>query len=94
MITSLPTSCDGCGVCCHLQHRPPYMPTEMDMLPAKLQREVLAADEASTLPCIWLGADRRCGHYADRPEICRQFELGSEDCLEQRQRHASSPHAV
>ncbi|MCL2647653.1 MAG: YkgJ family cysteine cluster protein [Phycisphaerales bacterium] len=82
---SPPTSCDNCGLCCHLQHRPPYLPTELDTLSAKLQLEVLTADESSPLPCIWLTPDHRCRHYADRPEICRQFELASEDCLHQRQ---------
>jgi Fe-S-cluster containining protein len=29
----------------------------------------------------------RCTIYDDRPTLCREFEAGSEDCLEARQKH-------
>lgn len=36
----------------------------------------------SGLPCIWYDiAAKRCGHYEFRPQACREFEVGGEDCL-------------
>lgn len=33
------------------------------------------------LPCLWFDpATKGCGHYEWRPEICREFEVGGEDC--------------
>jgi Fe-S-cluster containining protein len=33
-------------------------------------------------PCCWLDpATRGCRWYEFRPEVCRVFEMGSEDCL-------------
>ena len=40
----------------------------------------LAPDRA----CVHLGADKRCGIYALRPEMCRVFPVGSECCLSSR----------
>ena len=78
-------SCTGCGACCHLQSIPPYMPTELDAIPQHLADEVAAAaNHQRTGPCLWLNANNRCGHYEHRPEVCRQFELGGEDCQEVR----------
>jgi Fe-S-cluster containining protein len=80
-----PTSCDGCGACCMNETIPPYMPNELDILPAALRAEVEALERAGVAPgagCAWL--DKRtmkCLHYEERPEVCRQFELASEDCL-------------
>lgn len=32
-------------------------------------------------PCIWLDLEtKRCRFYEDRPQICRDFEVGSEGC--------------
>lgn len=31
--------------------------------------------------------DCRCTIYAERPSLCRQFEVGSAECLEARRRH-------
>ncbi|MCI0915580.1 YkgJ family cysteine cluster protein [Stutzerimonas stutzeri] len=41
--------------------------------------------------CAALDRDSmRCSIYARRPLICREFELGSEDCLEERKGSASA----
>lgn len=33
-------------------------------------------------PCLWYDAEaRRCRHYEHRPQVCREFEVGEEDCL-------------
>jgi Fe-S-cluster containining protein len=31
-------------------------------------------------PCIWLEEDGTCRHYAHRPSVCRDFEVGGDDC--------------
>lgn len=32
-------------------------------------------------PCFWLQPDGTCKHHEFRPAACRDFEVGSEDCL-------------
>jgi Fe-S-cluster containining protein len=33
-------------------------------------------------PCLWYDRDaKKCLHYELRPQICREFEVGSKDCL-------------
>ena len=84
-------SCDGCGFCCHLQNRPPFLPSELDRLPPALAHsisdQVLGPDDFSPGPCIWLTPEGRCRHYDHRPSVCREFELNSQDCLEIRRAH-------
>jgi len=81
-----PTSCDACGVCCMAEGVPPYMPSELDVLPLALRREIEAAERRGVRrgeSCVWLDPKTtRCTHYEDRPEVCRQFSLAGEDCLE------------
>ncbi|MCE9531847.1 MAG: YkgJ family cysteine cluster protein [Planctomycetes bacterium] len=37
-------------------------------------------------PCIWLNqTTRQCGHYDWRPQICRDFQMGSGACRAMRQ---------
>ena len=90
-MTKLPIlSCSNCGICCHLQRVPPFMDTELSALPPALAAEVEAEaeiGEADGGPCVWLNGAKQCSHYEHRPEVCRQFELGAEDCLEMRARH-------
>jgi Fe-S-cluster containining protein len=78
-------SCQGCGACCRNQPYPPFMWDADDSPPPDLglvlTASILANDRADDEPCLWLGPDGRCAHYDDRPEICREFELGGEDCL-------------
>lgn len=32
--------------------------------------------------CCWYDADQqRCKHHEHRPNVCRDFEVGSDDCL-------------
>ena len=85
-------NCDHCGACCHLQPAPPYMPTELDVLPRHLLAELQAARPGDGKgPCFWLTSENRCRHYEHRPEVCRQFELGGEDCLAVREEFFSRP---
>ena len=67
------------------------------LLPNKLKRELEAAFDrligpakvripsSTGQPCIWL--DRKtlgCRHYEQRPFCCREFQPGSEVCLDER----------
>jgi Fe-S-cluster containining protein len=63
------------------------MPTELDVLPTAILKE--AGEVEGCGPCSWL-VGGQCKHYQHRPEVCRQFELGGEECLEIR-RHAGLP---
>ena len=91
------TTCEGCGVCCREQILPPFL-DEIDFIPEALQREVIEARkrEAHLLalgnPCIWFDEQtRKCIHHADRPNVCREFVIGEEDCLEIRARWLVNP---
>jgi uncharacterized protein len=83
-------SCAGCGMCCYIQRVPPYMETELDALPAELLKEWMKVSEGvaegTEGPCVWLNGEKKCSHYEERPEVCRQFEMGGEDCREVRER--------
>lgn len=58
-------------------------------MPVVLKKELLQYAErlARGLPstdgvCIWFDpGTRRCKHHELRPEICRDFEIGSVECL-------------
>lgn len=86
MRLSVITSCEGCGVCCMREISPPYM-DEIDLIPRALQDEVNQHRAAMELlgggagPCLWFDmATKRCTHYDDRPNVCREFELNGEEC--------------
>jgi Fe-S-cluster containining protein len=82
------TSCEGCGVCCREQNIPPYL-DEIDFIPRELEKEVLEARkieaELAGKPCIWWEKTTgKCRHHEHRPNICREYEVGGELCLETR----------
>jgi Fe-S-cluster containining protein len=59
-----------------------------DALPESLKLEIvdfrtnIRPNTPGDQPCIWLDlATKRCRHYDYRPRLCRDFELGGEDCL-------------
>ena len=89
-------SCENCGLCCMHMRTPPFLgPTDPEFmaLPEALRREYLTWIESPRIdlldsrgqedsPCIWLNQGTgRCRHYASRPQVCRDFEAGSEACL-------------
>jgi Fe-S-cluster containining protein len=60
------------------------MPNELDVLSPPLRREVERATREGVPPggCLWFDrAKKACLHYDERPEVCRQFELGGEECV-------------
>jgi Fe-S-cluster containining protein len=70
--------------------RDDYLPTPgCKPLPEWLEAELRADLEwvertrrSDDEPCIWFDQEtRRCKHYEYRPELCRDFEVGEEDCL-------------
>ena len=89
-------SCEGCGACCQFVGHPMFLrlvgadlhvDPHYDDLPEELKSELddytegLTANDWGT-PCIWLdGSTKLCRHYEHRPEMCREFELGGDDCL-------------
>lgn len=83
-------SCDGCGACCEHVGYPPVLAIQGEpdweaIIGAGLDEEVLRAiDERRGdrgLPCIWYDEQtHRCRHHDLRPSICREFEMGGEDC--------------
>lgn len=49
-------------------------------------RRLQAGETRDSLACIWLDqVTMRCRYHDYRPSICRDFEVGSEECLEWRQ---------
>lgn len=52
-------------------------------LRAYYERCELTGDWRDGRPCCWYDeATRQCRNYFWRPEICRAFEVGSQECLE------------
>ena len=90
--------CRDCGACCAEMNSPPFMPehfdgTELNALPVDVREDFLDGmrarnrdDWPDNVPCFWLTDDLRCKHYNHRPEICREFEVGSEACQGWRER--------
>ena len=62
------------------------LPTEaIEQLRSYLQR-LLNGEELQDPACIWLNREtNRCRYHEYRPLICRDFEIGSEECLTWRQ---------
>lgn len=83
------TSCDGCGQCCRNQPFPPFLWSFGDMPPdwarEELARQIVGRVRSEDDPCLWLAEDGTCSHYDERPEVCRDFEMGGEGCLRQRE---------
>lgn len=87
-MTDLPIlNCDNCGACCMEMRSPPFigdMDPEFMALPGEMRVAIVThalGDAPPESPCLWLDLEtRRCKHYDLRPEICRDFEVGSDGC--------------
>lgn len=93
-----PIDCTDCGLCCDGQEALPVgywlgilADEDERTLPPELKAELqLLADRfdrtgwpSSGEPCVWFDAETKgCRHYDYRPDICQDFELGGESCLE------------
>jgi len=81
-------SCQAC--CCQLE----VMLMGGDDIPLKFtQRDQWGGWIMARLDDGWCAAlDRNtmlCTIYQRRPMICREFQMGDDDCIEERRRHAS-----
>ncbi len=89
-------SCHGCGVCCLQVGHPPYfwhqdrghtVDEYWNSVPDELRKEVIDYVEQLKepdfgTPCIWYDVEsRNCRHHEYRPRVCRDFEVGSIDCI-------------
>lgn len=90
--------CTDCGACCRCY---PIFARESDVrrepeiarVGVKVE-QFLGKDETAyrLFPlargngCGFLGADQLCGIYETRPEVCRRFSAGSEQCIRARER--------
>ncbi len=83
------TSCDNCGACCLGMDIPLFSLEEFQQLPEELAQEIDEAIDAGLSDlgnsCLWFDqATKTCKHYEHRPEVCREFGVGSEDCMRRR----------
>ena len=67
--------------------------TRWEQMPEELRADLLETILAYTPPakgeldqaCIWLHPDTRlCMHHKSRPQVCRDFEIGCQQCLDWR----------
>jgi Fe-S-cluster containining protein len=95
--------CDGCGACCRTfpvfaaesdAEREPRLRAESRPLPPWLggrewtyQLYPLPFHEA----CCFLDPANRCGIYPTRPDVCRAFAPGGEQCQQARARVGLPP---
>ena len=88
-------TCNGCGVCCMHMGSPPFIPSEESRLPPEIKASLDAVRETQRLqyqthgtdytPCGWFDMEtRQCRHHEHRPDVCREFEVGSEYCRNMR----------
>ena len=85
------TLCDNCdGSCCRHLTFPPFgrgagceEPAWL-ALPQELRDEIEVLDDPDDpfveTGCSWLDVHGRCERYSRRPQACRDFEVGGEDC--------------
>jgi Fe-S-cluster containining protein len=95
--------CDGCGACCRTfpvfasradGEREPRVRDEAPRVPPWLE-EPGRAYRLFPLPfleaCCFLDAANRCTIYGTRPDVCRTFAAGNDQCQEARARSGLPP---
>lgn len=91
--------CADCGACCReafhvveVGRREPFARVHGALLEEEDGRLVLRRTAAGRCPCLVGEAGSfRCDRYADRPRTCRDFTLGSANCVEARRRVGLTP---
>jgi uncharacterized protein len=95
--------CDLCGACCCTF--PVYVSAADAERESRIKAEGKELAEHLESPdwkfqlfplpfrdaCVFLDHGNRCGVYETRPEVCRRFEAGSDQCQEARQRSGLLP---
>ena len=83
---SAPVRCDNCAACCCRLEV--MLLTDTGVPPRFIERDRWGGETMRRLDDGWCAAlDRdsmRCTIYANRPLICREFEMGSPECVEER----------
>jgi uncharacterized protein len=65
--------------------RPPELPTELIVEIDEHFLGILRGQEPQER-CLWFDpVTRQCRHYAWRPQVCRDYELGGDACLLRRE---------
>lgn len=88
--------CEGIGSPVLLYVSRPELSGEHPFRPAELPAELIVEIDEHFLGmsrgqepqerCLWFDpATRRCRHYAWRPQVCRDYELGGDACLLRRE---------
>jgi Fe-S-cluster containining protein len=95
--------CDKCGACCQTF---PVLVSEADAVREPRVKECgLELPEFLKRPgwdfklhplpflegCCFLGENKLCTVYETRPDVCRKFEAGTEECAEARARVGLPP---
>ena len=82
-------NCDDCGACCQHVGHPMWFRDEQEWidLPAEMKGEhirylaSIAGSDDYGEPCYWLDeATKKCKHHDLRPAVCKDFEIGGDDC--------------
>jgi Fe-S-cluster containining protein len=86
----IPLDCTGCGRCCQTQGTPPFLDYERPFVPpdllSEIDREIFNPGRDHDGPCLWYNQEtKRCRHYDLRPDVCRDFVVGGEWCLDWRE---------
>ena len=92
--------CEGCGACCLHMGFPAYLTEESPSgpepawknLPDDLRAEILESMEGYKPritgldgPCTWFDPETKsCRHHEHRPQVCRDFQIGSPECRDWR----------
>lgn len=94
-----PYTCDSCGACCKTfpirvskedGSREPLIAAHALVVPAWEQSEEYYYQLhplAFCTGCLFLGENNLCSVYETRPEVCRRFAAGSDQCQEARERN-------
>ncbi|HQR09383.1 MAG TPA: YkgJ family cysteine cluster protein [Gemmatales bacterium] len=92
--------CDGCGACC--QTFPIFVSEADARRESRIALESLQLSDDKQHPyclfplpfhqaCCFLDMNQRCTIYTTRPNICREFQAGSSQCQEARNRNGMEP---
>jgi len=78
-----PTNCDGCGACCSFLI---FKMRAVNRVDGQLLEwrgcRFAGEDMAIPLPCKHLDLEtKKCKIYEDRPQACKDFEIGCNTCL-------------
>lgn len=89
-----PNGCSGCSSCCQFCGEPPFTSwEEINNLPQAIRDELISYYDniennnintrgSQNLPCMWLDqVSGLCTNYGNRPNLCRNFIIGSPECL-------------